>query len=560
MAVTAKEADLQMAKIRRIQFADSGFPIKNNISQIYTVMVPMRDGCKMETTVYLPLCEGPFHTLIYRTPYLVYSEEDHATAEEYCKRGYAYVLQMCRGTGKSEGIWEPNVNEKEDGIDTQNWVAAQEWCEDIGLLGFSYMTYTCWATVPGYNSKVKTMYMTHYGTDRYASLYKSGMFRMDLMTGWAKNNAGFPIKADLIDTCKYIPQIEVDEKLWGRRVEWYRDWITNTNKGDKYWHQGFWEDLLQAPSQLDIPVYIGAGWFDHHLEGTVISFHALNEEVKKHSHLRIGAWSHFYQPCLAGYRDAVNLENSNAKTSLEWFDEVLVKKHIPERKVSLYFIGADVWKEFDEIPVPDEYRNYYFNADRSLQTSMSKEGVITYEYDPKNPVMSHGSEVMFTTQSEVGSLSQPDMNYREDVISFVSEPLDEAMNVCGAVKIHLHVSSDAEDTAFTSKIMEVKPDGTAYNIRTSLVTLGYREGEYARVEYIPGEVVPVTLDHLDIAWQISKGSRIRIDISSSDFPAYAAHTNYPGIWALQDQTRAANQTIIMKHEKESYVEFPCVVL
>ena len=556
------QADLEMAALRRQQFAESGYPVTNKIAPPTTVMLPMSDGCKLETIVYLPLGSAPFHTLIYRTPYMVYHQEDMATAEEYCKRGFAYVLQMCRGTGKSEGKWEPNVNEKCDGFDTQNWVAEQEWCKDIGLLGFSYMTYTCWATVSGLNPKVKTMYMTHYGTDRFASLYKSGLFRMDLMTGWAKNNAGFPISASLLDTCRFIPQIEVDEKLWGKRVDWYRDWISNTNKGDPYWHQGFWEELLQAPRSLEIPVCIGAGWFDHHLEGTVISFNELGAAARDHSHLRIGAWKHFYDTRIDGHSNELkNIDNSNAKSSLDWFTEVLVEGKTPSRKVSVYFVGADVWKEYDEYPVPSDYvQTLYFGVDRTLDDSFSDSGKISYEYDPSNPVMSHGSEIMFTTQSAVGSLLQPEPNYRPDVISFISQPLDEDMVVCGAITVHLYVSSSAEDTAFTSKVMEVLPNGNAYNIRSSIVTLGYRNGEYERVEYTPDDIVPVTLDHLDIAWKFAKGSRIRIDISSSDFPAYAAHTNYPGIWSMQSKTKVALQTILTGKDYPSSVEIPCVYL
>ena len=590
-----------ITEIRRQEFKDSGYPETNRIGKTEERMLPAGGGFRLRTLLYIPDGEGPFPTLLYRTPYPGMQAEAKAVAEEFCKRGFAYVIQMCRGTNGSEGDWEPNVYEKEDGAAVLNWLDEQDWCESIGLFGCSYMAYTCWAASQSVNDKVKAMYVTHYGSDRYASLYRSGLFKMDLMTGWAKDNAGFPIEAGLLESCRYIPQVEVDEALWGKRLDWYRNWITHTEKSDPYWHEGFWEELYQAPGKMKIPVYVGAGWFDHHYGGTLTSFLDLGAEAARHSHLRIGAWNHGFNPCLEGYQGK-DLRNSDVKSSLDWFTGILKDKKLPERQVSLYIIGADLWKDFDEFPVPaDEVKYFYLNADRTLspeaerdihpdnkqneqcdmkpdtdidseafcaaaaadQVQKDRSGTgtkVSYVYDPEDPVMSHGAESMFTTKSEIGSLLQPGPDYRADVISFVSEPFSEEMTVCGAMKLYLYVSSDAEDTAFTAKIMEVQPDGKAYNIRTSIKTLAFREGEEKRGSYTPGEIVEVVLDNWEVAWKFQKGSRLRIDVSSSDFPQYAIHTNYPGVWSLQDKTRKAVQTLYMDSEHPCRIELPCIRL
>ena len=559
------DIDLKNAQLRREEFQESGYPEEFRIRSVQEIMLPTENGYHLRTIVYLPEGKGSFPTLLYRTPYPGIQEEAKAVAEEFCKRGFAYVIQMCRGTCGSEGDWSPNIYEKTDGAAVLQWLYEQKWCKSIGLFGCSYMAYTCWAATASLNDKVRAMYVTHYGSDRYASLYKNGLFKMDLMTGWAKDNAGFPVKAGLLESCAYIPQIEVDEKLWGRRLDWYRDWITHTLKGDEYWHQGFWEELNKAPGKMQIPVYVGAGWFDHHYGGTVTSFLDLSSEAACMSHLRIGAWNHGFRPCLEGYPGG-DFQNSDVKSSLDWFVGILREGKIPKRKISLYFIGADIWKDYDEFPVQADYtETLRFTSNRSICSDPVREvnnaeGRIGYIYDPTDPVPSHGAEAMFTTKSEIGSLLQPEPDYRPDVISFVSDPLQKDMVICGQMKVKLYVSSDAEDTAFTSKIMEVKADGKAYNIRSGIATLAFREDEYHRLAYTPGEIVPVTLDNWEIAWKLSKGSRLRVDISSSDFPAYAVHTNYPGIWSIQDKTKAAKQTIYTDDAHPSCIEIPCVYL
>ena len=128
----------------------------------------------------------------------------------------------------------------------------------------------------------------------------------------------------------------------------------------------------------------------------------------------------------------------------------------------------------------------------------------------------------------------------------------------GKINVDLYVSSDAQDTAFSVKIMEVLENGEAYNIRSGITTLAYRGHSSERQTYTPGEIVKVNVDTWDIAWTIKKGSRIRVDISSSDFPQYSVHTNYPGVWALQEKTKKAVQTIYSGKEYPSAVNLPVV--
>ena len=151
---------------------------------------------------------------------------------------------------------------------------------------------------------------------------------------------------------------------------------------------------------------------------------------------------------------------------------------------------------------------------------------------------------------------QPGPNWRSDVISFVSAPLDAGFTCDGVIRARLFVSSDAQDTAFTAKVMEIKPDGTSVNVRSGITTLAYRMDSPVRRTYTPGETVEVRIDLWDIAWRFAAGSRIRLDVSSSDFPQYSVHTNTPGVWSLQTESKIARQTLHTGKACPAAVLFP----
>lgn len=542
----------------REEYAASVFPEECEISSIQNKMMEMSDGVKLNTYIYIPKLEGPFPTIIQRTCYPHADEFYRVHGEALCKRGYAFVYQYCRGTGGSEGEWSPNINERQDGIDTLTWLSEQNWVDGIGYWGSSYLALTGWVIADRLPEKVQSLYLTHYGTDRYTSAYQSGLFRQDILTAWAMGNAGFPITADYIESCKHRPQYEVDEKLWGKKVNWYRDWITNTRREDPYWQSGFWKMLSEIPADVKVPVYIGEGWYDHHLGSALNTYEALSEESKQYATLHIGAWNHSFQPCLEGHI-ANNIQNQDTWNSLQWFDETLKKKKRPKGKVRTYVIGSDEWKEWGSFPIAVNcWETLYLSAKEgncSLEKcTCDEKQEVAYVYDPNHPVITHGAESTFRTAKSIGSLLQPEPNYRSDVISFVSGPLEQDMVIVGKIEVKLFVSTDAEDTAFTAKVMEVFPDGKAYNIRSSISTLAYRED--GKQEYTPNEITSIKIAMWDIAWKIHKGSKIRLDISSSDFPQYAVHTNYKGVWSKQEKAKLARQKIYTGTQYPSQIIFP----
>ncbi len=517
--------------------------------------LPMPDGKKLYMVLYKPSDRDTFPVLVQRSCYPTQMEIYRVYGEELAKRGYGYVLQICRGTGNSEGEWEPNVNERKDGLATLNWLNEQEWVESIGYFGASYLALTGWAIADAVPDKVKGMMMTVYGTDRFKSAYEKRLFRHDVLTGWSMANAGHAVDADYLESCKYRPHADVDKALWGGQLDWYQEWIHAVNRSDDYWQQGWWKQLEAIPSQTKVPVYIVESWYDHHFGSAMNTYVSLNEETKAHSWMDIGCWNHMSQECIE-WGNQKNLENGDVKRVLEWFHLLLKKKEMPKKRVRAYVMREDRWQELENWPVKSYcVGKYYLRNDKSLGLESGSTGTVSFVYDPTNPCPSHGAESVLTTIVEAGSLLQKEPDYRSDVVSFISEPVDEKMTVAGQVKVHLNVQTDVDDTAFSAKLCEVFSDGSTYNIRSGITTIAADMPEGTC--YQAGDVANVCVDFWDIVWTIQPGSRLRLDISSSDFPQYAAHSNYAGIWADQEKTRIAHQDIYTGNT-ECYIELPLI--
>lgn len=541
-------------------------------------MVPSgEDGIRLLTRIYLPEGDGPFPVVVTRTPYVWGSGDYIDAGREYARRGIGYIQQDCRGKGGSEGFFSPNVNERADGIALYEWLAEQPWCGDIGIFGSSYTALTGWLVGDSIPDKVKGMYLSHYGVDRHISCFRSGLFREDIMSGWAIDNAeedivkperkpGQAPGENYYDFYLYRPQVEADVNVLGQKLQYYRDWITHTDYTDPYWNTGVWADLKRIPYVIDVPLTIVAGQFDHHEEGTVLGYERLRPEIKARSRLILGSWNHSFQVTPTHVPTANAKEFDINADQFEWFYSLLVKKEEPRGEVRVYNIEADEWVNFDSWPIETASdRTMYLSSEAAgdrwnvlaLNTSEQQASSVSYVYDPENPVYAEGGETLFTSAGRRGSLRQSPAGYRDDILSFVSEPLEEDMTIAGNVKVYLKVRTDVDDTAFAFTLSEVTPDGEAYNMRTSIATLGYRNGLLnPRVEYRRGSTVVLEIEALPIMWTVKAGNSLRLDIKSSQFPEYAVHSNTAGVWAEQARTVVARQTVFVGGEDGSRVVFP----
>lgn len=522
------------------------------------IMLPMADRVCLHTLIFRPSLQ-PCSVIATRSSYPFQEPIYRMTAEYFCSHGFAYVVQYCRGCGKSEGVWEPNVNERADGLEMMDWLSRQSWVRNIGYFGCSYLALTGWAMADALPKKVKTMFLSHYGVFRHTSAFQDGMFRHDVLTNWTMRSAGFPIEADFIESCLYHPHICVDTDLWGRKLPWYRDWVSNADPNSSYWKNGFWGMLAQVPGKVKIPICMLEGWYDHHLGSALKTFEGLPSDVKSHSRMIIGGWGHNFGMYLED-RECHNADNVELTHALEWFEMVLKKETLPEGQVRAYTIQKDSWR-IRKSSQPPHILSFYLSgqeADKhcTLQTDKPSEaGAVSYVFNPEHPVPTHGAESLLFMTDEIGSLRQPEPSYRPDVLSFISAPLQAPITISGSITVPLTVSTDAEDTAFSVKIMEVTKDGIAYNIRSGITSIAYRN-HGSPESYAPGQRVNLEVVLWDIEWQLQPGSRIRLDISSSDFPQYAIHSNFSGSWAEQAITRPAQQHIYWGGNAISCVRIP----
>ena len=514
------------------------------------------DGAKLKTIIVKPVdLKGPFPTIVQRTCYPHQEPFLAAQAEELAKRGFAAVYQWCRGIGESEGEWQPYVHEREDGLPLLEWLQVQEWVKNMGFIGASYLALTGWNLADIAPEKMKTMYLTVLGTETHHEMWQEGSFRQDIFTSWTMDTLEHPVGADYLTCAKYHPQVEVDEAMWNCRLDWYRDEISKPSRLDPFWTESHWNTLQQIPPKMKIPVFVGEGWYDIHLGNSLKTFEKLSAESRLHSVLQVNPGNHGLEPVIYGQKEQAHAEIEEHRQQIQWFKDILMDEKMPQPGVKLYLIGADEWRTYDSYPSKTDQKKELFLNREKLSEAPEEETYRSYAYDPENPVMSHGGATLFKLQDEVGSLEQPGVNWRPDVLSYVSDPVKENIDIIGKIQADLWVESDAKDTCFTIKVMEEFPDGKTYNIRNGITTLGYRNDADTYQKYNGGPV-EITITCWDVAWRVKKGSRIRVDISSSNFPEYSVHPNTETVWSKAEKYRVAHQTILAGEKYPSKLILP----
>lgn len=530
---------------------NSGFPVIYPEPITKSTMIPTRDNVNLATTIYTPTAIGQFPTIVQRGCYAEQAPLNDLLGKEFAKRGLAYVFQFCRGIGPSEGVWEPKVHERSDGKDLVDWLQAQDWVASMGYYGSSYLAMTGWAIADIVPSKLKTMFLSNYGVHDYLANYHNGILKPDITTAWAMDNAGWNIDTDYLTAAKYRPAMTVDVDLWGGELPWYRDVLRSTTETSHYWSSITSQNLKQVAAKIKIPLFISEGWYDHHLENALATYAELSAEVKAHSVLQIGGWNHFGQPAIFG-RETPNLLLNDFKTMLQWFKTILIDQQVPQGRLQSYEINADNWHEQTSLTGTSTL-NFYLSQDRHLTTTLNevKADNIDYTYDPGKSVPSIGGEVLIKTADQIGSRPQPDLNYRDDVISFVSHPLTTNQRLLGELKLTVNFATDVDDTALVAKVMAIQPNGQTFNIRTTITTVAAQHADYQA-----GNTTTLTLTMLPIDWQLTAGSQLRLDLTSSDFPQYQVHSNYRGNQSEQAQTRLAHQQLVLNKDVPSTLTLP----
>jgi len=511
---------------------------------VQTHMVPMADGVRLATDVYLPEGKPPFPTLLLRTPYN--KKGNAGTAALVSKLGYALVVQDLRGRFASEGhhaiiFGNDGLGGKhQDGHDTLNWVAGQDWSNgQIITYGQSALGIVQNMAAPGAPESLKGQVVGVAFSDYYhQAAYQGGVWRKELLEGWLKATG-----MEEINLPTFLEHSTYDDFWKGLNAEAHAD-------------------------QVNAPGVFTGGWYDIFLQGTINSFIEIQKrggpQARGNCFLIITPTAHgaFDQPV---HYPNIGKVPINPAAPLNVFDRWLgkVPGDAPPLKPIHYYVMGDTetagapgnyWRSVDSWPPPATPTPHYFHADQTLQTMPpASAGARTYKYDPEHPVPTLGGQNLLIPK---GPLDQRPVESRADVLLFTSEPLDAPVEVTGRVRARLFVSSDCPDTDFTVKLCDVFPDGKSRLVTDGICRASRRISTERSDPLVPGEVVELEVDLWSTSLIFNTGHRIRIAVSSSNSPRFEPNPNTGDPHPVAGKTRIATNTLHLSPEHPSHILLP----
>lgn len=579
------------------------------------VMVEMRDGTELATDIYVPelpgrseQAMGQFPTLVSRTPYN--KESSAAQAEAFAQHEYAVVVQDVRGRFASNGEFTPHRNEITDSYDTIEWAADQDWSNGkVGTYGISYLGSTQWGLI--HNEQLPPHLETMAPGFAHADYYKDSAYPGGalLLSHTLAYNHGLAL--DLVESEEgELTPLEhshqaLQQLYWDLPVDpyepleeagylWLQERFANETYSEEYWAP---LDHTHRYENVDIPVLNFGGWYDIYTQGTVQNFQGVREQgsprAQECSMLVMGPYTHGnndsqVQGMVAGSPHTFP-ENSMLDAmalQLSWFNQILKEDSTTTTgsPVRLYVPGLDEWIGASDFPLAEsEPTKYYFhsagnaNIEDISDTNFVYEGTLStekpgneppdeYTYDPSNPVVSVGGYNLYWRAGVADRATA--YHDRDDILVYETDILEEDVAVIGPITATLYASTSAVDTDFVVTLTDVNPTATEGAL---LVAEGARRGRVGDVsddpresstytevsELEPGEVYEWKIGVWPTARVFEAGHRIRIDVTSSEFPRYNRNLN-TGQGLTGEEMVEAEQTIYHEEEYPSHVEMPIV--
>ncbi len=564
-------------------------PVYSEIRLEKTILVPMRDGVRLSTDVYSPVgVDGPLPVVLVRLPYNKNSYfrfgSPGSDAHWFAGHGYHVVVQDMRGRFESEGEYLVSAADRDDGYDAIEWISKQPWANGkVGTYGCSYLgenqIQLSATRHPNHAAAIPQAAGGGYrGTHRQFIFIDGGVPELASGLGWfwsagAKHHLKRPPgmtdeefrnDARVFEPWPHVEPLDFSEAFWhlptndivrafGGPVSDYRDFYSR-GPADPYW-----DDLnfVHDEDQFDVPALHVNSWFDGGVNETLLlmnlfSDNATSERGRDHQYAVISPTAHCLSELQPDWEDATigelavgDISFDYYKLYLDWFDHWLKGEDngVTEMpKLQYYLMGQNAWQVASSWPLDGtEYRSYYLRSGGSANTR-SGDGTLStappdadeppdrYSYDPENPVETLGGAIccISADAAPAGAYDQTAAEMRDDVLVYTSEPLQSDVTVVGPITVTLFVSSSARDTDFTAKLVDVHPDGTAYNLQDSILRARYREGFDQQVFMEDGGVYELTLRLHATANVFKAGHRIRLQVSSSNFPRFVRNLNTGG--------------------------------
>jgi putative CocE/NonD family hydrolase len=603
------------------------------------VMVPMRDGVRLATDVYLPAlggrlahgrrAPGRFPVILERTPYDKAAAGPVANGRYFARRGYACAMQDVRGRFASEGEWYPFAREAPDGYDTVEWLAAQEWSDgQVGTMGASYAGSDQSALATLNPPHLKTMIVAVGASNYYhCSMRQNGALELRFliyafrMATTSKEALADPaLKAALAAAYErggeWVARAPLKAgasplRLLPSYERWVLDILTHGDY-DAYWRQRGYAISQYYEEHADVPTLYLGGWYDSYARATCENFIALGKLKRSRQVLLMGPWTHggwgvsyagdvdFGQDAVINYNDL----------RLAWLDHFLkgMRTEVAAwAPVKLFVMGTGdgkldysgrlnhggAWRDEQAYPLPDtRFTPYYLRAGGSLSAAPPDSPLAAllpaplvageappsrFTFDPRDPVPTIGGGISaaepIMRPGAFDQRSRPDffgckdtlpLNARPDVLTFQTAPLERDLEVTGAITVTLYASSSARDTDFTAKLLDVYPpaaeypEGLAINLTDSVLRARYRNGWERPEPLEPGQIYEFTFPLYPTSTVFKVGHRIRLDVSSSNFPRFDVNPNTGGELGVERRFEVAHQAIYHDAERPSQVMLPVI--
>jgi uncharacterized protein len=554
----------------QLGFRRSQFAVRAQKGRLLT-----SDGILLVADIYHPQRTARTPTILIRIP-LTRDFKNSIFAsmigKMWAERGYTVIIQGTRGRFGSGGTFYPLREERQDGIETLQWIANQPWFDGrILTWGGSAFGYTQWAiadqAAPG--PSALTVYFA--STNFHDMFYPGGAFSLDSALSWAIRSHGardqtdWPSADEVQQAANGFPLLDADRRATGAAVTFFKDWAEHPDR-DAFWVAIDGQDRLQS---LKAPVLLMAGWYDPFLPTQLSDFTHIRQSrepgVASRSRLIIGPWTHASEVTFPDGTKAENFRRQSLAVSLPWFDEnsgLATSPPTANSPIRLFVMGKNEWRAEQEWLLARTQCVPYFLSSGGAANTANGDGTLnaiapsadepadSYTYDPLHPVPTAGGAMI---GGAAGIARQNDIEARLDVLVYTTPSLNQDVEVTGPISLILYVSTTAPNTDFTAKLVDVHKDGSAFNISEGILRRSYQEAQSASAAEKVHEI------HIDL-WPTSmlffKRHRIRLEVSSSNFPRFDRNPNTGNIIASEVNVIAAKQTVRHGSEYPSRLVLP----